>query len=147
MVKDEEIDIIAWRPRTDGAAGTYYLLGQVASGDNWMAKSIKGGPIDYFHRTWFELPPASQATASIFIPHAVPPVGDGNRRERLDLLVAKFGTIFDRLRVAPLAAAGIALAAEHQEELLIERIDEVPNVRAWVTAQAECLRLSAERAV
>lgn len=36
MVKDEEIDVIAWKPREDKTPGTYYLLGQVASGDKWV---------------------------------------------------------------------------------------------------------------
>lgn len=140
-VKDEEIDIIAWRPRQDRAAGTTYLLGQVASGHNWGGKSIKGG-IDYFHRTWFDHPPASAATASIFIPHAVPPGDGGTRRDRMDLLVARFGNILDRLRIPALAMDGLALVAGNAE-LLVERVDEIVNIGAWVTDQIRTLRAAA----
>jgi hypothetical protein len=138
-VKDEEIDIIAWRPRKDGAAGTTYLLGQVASGHNWQGKSLKGGGIAYFHRTWFDKPPASEATPSIFIPHAVPPGDGGSRRERMDLLVARFGTILDRLRIPLLAKQGLALAANNTD-LIIERVSDIRSIAAWVNKQIKALR-------
>jgi hypothetical protein len=38
--KDEQMDVIAWKPRRDGAAGTHYILGQVATGQNWKDKSV-----------------------------------------------------------------------------------------------------------
>lgn len=133
--KDEEIDVIAWRPQADHAPGTLYLLGQVASGDNWMSKSIVGQPINSFHRDWFEPPPPSPPLASIFIPHAVPPIdSQGTRRERLDVLTAKFGIIFDRLRLPRKAADGIALASTNNA-LLIERVRDIDSIRPWVIAQ------------
>lgn len=137
--KDEEIDVIAWRPRLDGAAGTAYMLGQVASGDNWEAKSIKGGPIDYFHRTWFDPAPPSTPIPSIFIPHAVPPFSEGTRRERMDLLVARFGTIFDRLRLPLLTSEGQEFAVENPE-LLIERVTDLQQIGPWVNSQISALR-------
>lgn len=137
--KDEEIDVIAWHPRLDGAAGTIYMLGQVASGDNWEAKSIKGGPINYFHRTWFNPAPPSVPIPSIFIPHAVPPFAEGTRRDRMDLLVERFGTIFDRLRLPLLTSEGQGLAAENAE-FLIERIADLQQIEPWVQAQIATLR-------
>jgi hypothetical protein len=143
MVKDEEIDVIAWKPTNDHAAGTYYLLGQVASGDNWECKSIKGGSIDYFHRTWFELPPTSQPTASIFIPHAVPPGDGGTRRDKLDLLTEKFGIILYRLRIPALAMRGLKLAEENRD--WVERIHDIEAIEAWVAEQVGALRIAASQ--
>jgi hypothetical protein len=138
--KDEEIDVIAWRPRADRAAGTEYLLGQVASGDNWESKPIVGGPIAAFHRNWFEPPPASVAKASIFIPHAVPPATDkGTRRERMDAVTVKFGIIIDRLRLPRLMQEGLDLADQSQQGLMIERVGDLPLVKIWVLEQIHSL--------
>lgn len=139
-VKDEAIDIIAWRPRPDNAAGTEYLLGQVASGDNWEYKSIKGGAIDYFHNTWFSSPPSSPAQASIFIPYAVHPQGEGSRRDRIALLTHMYGRVFDRLILPLILELGIRLADDVDQGLTIERRNDFPHVIAWVECQLESLR-------
>ena len=138
--KDEEIDVIAWKPTHDRSPGTTYLLGQVASGGNWMAKSVKGPPIDSFHRNWFEPPPPSEPSASMFIPHSVPPVSlHGTRRERLDVLVATYGIIFDRYRLPRLADDGIRLANSTNGKLLIERVDDLHDVATWVNTELHAL--------
>jgi hypothetical protein len=147
MVKDEEIDVIAWKPRKDKAAGTFYLLGQVASGSNWEAKSIKGDPIAYFHRTWFTRTPASEPLPSIFIPQAVLPTGDGGRKDRIDLQTAKFGFILDRLVLPSLASVGISLFDDKSNDLIIERRSDIPRVIAWVSAQVTALRNSVSNLV
>lgn len=144
MVKDGEIDIIAWSPRPDKVAGTFYLLGQVASGANWEAKSIKGGSIDHFHSTWFSRPPVSQPLASIFIPHAVPPSGEGTRRDRIEVLTAKFGIIVDRLCLPTFARDGISLADNPTNNFLIERRRDIPKIVKWVVAQRTALKQSGE---
>lgn len=140
MVKDEEIDIIAWRPRADGAAGTTYMLGQVASGKDWEGKSILGGSIRYFHETWFEVLPASEPLAAIFIPHAVPPKGEGTRRDRIALLTARFGMIFDRMILPKMTEAGYCLALDSNNNFHIERISESPKIQVWVQKQIDSLR-------
>jgi hypothetical protein len=142
--KDEEIDVIAWRPRADKAAGTFYLLGQVASGGNWEAKSILGGPIRNFHELWFEEIPPSEANASIFIPHAVLPNAQGNRRDRMAVQTRKFGTIFDRLRLPKALADGIELANK-RPELVVERLDSLPKVGDWVDTQIREMRVAASK--
>lgn len=136
--KDEEIDIIAWRPTADGAAGTEYLLGQVASGENWEAKSIKGAAIDSFHHNWFNQAPASVARASIFIPREIQSWGEGSRRDRMNVQTAKYGTIFDRLRLPSKATDGIKLADSIEDgnrNIVIERRTDVPAIIAWVDKQ------------
>lgn len=138
--KDEEIDVIAWRPRPDRSPGTLYLLGQVASGENWVGKPIKGPPIDNFHRNWFEPPPPSEAMASIFIPHAVHPAGiEGTRRERMDAITLRYGSIIDRLRLPRLTQDGVGLALEARPNLLIERLDEIKGIENWVHEQLHTL--------
>ena len=140
MVKDEEIDIIAWQPRPDGAAGTIYILGQVASGENWRGKSILGGPIRYFHETWFEIIPQSEPLAAIFIPHAVPPMGEGTRNDRIERLTAGFGMIFDRMILPRMTQDGLALALDTSNDFHIERADDSPKIQAWVDGQIDSLR-------
>lgn len=140
--KDEEIDVIAWRPRPDRSAGTHYLLGQVASGDNWMAKPIAGKPIENFHRNWFTQPPASEAKGYIFIPHAVPPADmGGTRRERMNALTVRYGTIIDRMRLPSLTDVGLVLSMHSTENRLhIERADEMDAIATWVNQQLAALQ-------
>lgn len=139
MVKDEEIDIIAWQPRSDNMPGTFYLLGQVASGDNWQDKSILAG-IKYFHRAWFKRPPASKATPSIFVPQFVQQVGSGNRKDRIDLLTAKFGHVIDRMILPCLTQTGIQLADTPQSPYFIERRNDIPQIVDWVIQQTDGLK-------
>ena len=140
-VKDEEIDVIAWRPMADRGAGTMYLLGQVASGDNWEGKSIKGGPIDSFHHNWFRPPPPSVAQSAIFIPHAVPPVQmSGTRRERLAAITVRFGTVFDRLRLPAATQKGLDLHNEQRQNVRIERVDDIAVIGHWVNEQIVSLQ-------
>lgn len=142
MVKDEEIDVIAWKPRPDKTPGTTYLLGQVASGANWTQKSIAGGSINYFHSTWFEIIPPSTPNPAIFIPHAVPPIGEGKRRDRVALLTAKFGMIFDRMIMPTLTQKGLELANKNIPGVTIERVDEYRKIPVWVNAQISGMRLA-----
>ncbi len=134
--KDEEIDVIAWRPRPDRSPMTFYLLGQVASGDNWEGKPIAGRPIDNFHRNWFSEPPTSTPLAYIFIPHAVPPATQkGSRKERMAAIGYRYGTIIDRFRLPLLTQEGLDLANATGNKLTIERVDDLPSIQAWVIDQ------------
>lgn len=138
--KDEEIDVIAWRPSADRAAGTEYLLGQVASGGNWMAKPIHGAPIDTFHRNWFEPPPASPAKGSIFIPRLVEPIDrKDTRRDRMDAITARYGLVIDRLRLPRLTQEGFVLGFGKRPEIMIERIDDLDKISQWVVEQIRSL--------
>ena len=57
----------------------------------------------------------------------------------MDLLVAKFSTILDRLRIPLLAKEGLALAASNTG-LVIERVGDIPTMTTWVKKQIEALR-------
>jgi hypothetical protein len=137
--KDEQIDVIAWEPKSDGAAGKHYLLGQVASGANWKDKTIKGGPIDSFHDLWFARKPASTPTPAMFVPICFGNLVDGTSKTAIDAHSYEFGHIFYRFRIPECAARGILLAQQHSD-LTIERVDAVPNIRAWVDAQVTEIR-------
>lgn len=143
--KDEEIDIVAWKPRQDNAAGTDYLLGQVASGDNWEAKSIKGSSIDSFHHNWFLQAPPSEPKSSIFIPHLIHAIerGTGTRRDMMNAKTAKFGIIFDRLRLPFLATLGIDIADGIEDvgmPVVIERRGDLHKIGLWVNHEIGRLR-------
>ncbi len=138
-VKDEGVDIIAWKPRHDKTAGTIYLLGQVATGGNWEGKSITED-IQFFHRAWFVTPPPSIPSPAMFIPHSVPPAGEGTRKDRIDLITAKFGTIFDRMYMPVMTEVGLNLALEKKPGIYIERADDLAKISAWVDAQLADLR-------
>jgi len=143
--KDEEIDVIAWRPMRDRAAAAQYMLGQVASGDNWEAKSVKGPPIVSFHRNWFSVVPASEANAAIFIPHLVTPNQTGTRRDVMEQHTTTFGTVIDRLRLPHFAGLGIQLADRPGQTLVIERRTDVEHIIEWVQSQLNSLRLAAQK--
>jgi hypothetical protein len=140
--KDEEIDVIAWKPTRDNAPGTAYMLGQVASGDNWEAKSVKGPPIESFHRNWFMPPPASEVTAAIFIPHLVTPNQTGTRRDVMQQHTTTYGRVIDRLRLPHFAHLGIGLADTPGQTMLIERRNDVAQIISWVQIQLQALKAS-----
>jgi len=129
--KDEEIDVIAWHPRADFSPGTYYILGQVASGNNWVDKSIKGSAIEAFHGTWLSPTPASTAIAAMFIPFVVKPVKNETISDRIGILTRRLGHIYHRLLIPALARKGLELGRTHKN-LVIERIDDVAEISNWI---------------
>jgi hypothetical protein len=134
--KDAQIDVIAWSPVADSAAGKRYLLGQVASGKNWIEKTIKGGPIDSFHHVWFSRCPASLPIASIFVPFCCGSIIDGSNAETINHRTYEFGHIFYRFRIPPLAKKGLELA-NAKATVIIERLDDMSKLRAWVEEQVQ----------
>lgn len=132
--KDEEIDIICWRPCADDAAGKPYILGQVASGFNWDGKSIKGGSIDSFHNVWFTRRPASQPVATMFIPFCIESTGDETLVERMEVLTHKFGSILYRYRLPKLAQVGVDLKAAN-DSIVVEGQAALPEIYEWVETQ------------
>lgn len=141
--KDDQIDVIAWRDRPDGAAGKIYLLGQVASGNNWPNKSILGGAIRRFHQTWFVNPGVvSQAMAALFMPYCVMPIEGSSVKDRITVLAMEFGNIHYRMTIPQLFQMGYTLGRDNAA-LTIERITDVPNIIDWVNNQITLLRQAA----
>jgi len=143
-VKDEGIDVIAWRPQPDGLAGMQYLLGQVASGNNWKGKSV-AVDADAFHKYWFERPPATRHENAMFIPFCLDPQGhDEGATSQEDLvdhmqrLTNKYGTLIYRYRMAPHAAEGLRI--HMRGGFTVERVDDLPKVINWVQTYSRTLR-------
>lgn len=143
QVKDEGIDIVAWRPTPDGLPGTHYLLGQVASGNDWRDKSVVAY-IELFHQYWFHRQPASQHQPAMFMPFCLEPKGVDDAVDAQEVavdnmqrLTSQFGVLFYRYRMANFAAIGLQSA---QSGNLVERVDELPRVTEWVTLYSQRLK-------
>jgi hypothetical protein len=134
--KDEGIDVIAWRSFADGRPGQVLLLGQVASGNDWLDKPVQTAVGRFLD--WFVTHPAKFYLPAIFIPfvqhhkfepvRAVayePAVRDYCRRTEIT-----FGLVVDRLRI-------VELIAESQETRLAESLKDVDGWNNVALEQAK----------
>lgn len=140
--KDEGIDIIAWGHRPDRAPGRQYMLGQVATGENWPGKSV----VEYirpFHENWFSDIPASLPTHAMFVPHCVER-GDATLQQRLHILTKRYGHFYYRYVIPSLAKTGHDLGVSKAAS--VDRIDDIENVRTWVGDTLSSMRAVAMRA-
>jgi hypothetical protein len=135
-VKDNGIDIIAWRPTEDGLPGTHYLLGQVASGKDWTGKSVVADSM-HFHDYWFTVRPSTQHQNAMFMPFCLePPPTDKSvshddvLRDHVQSLGYRYGIVFYRYRIAKFAAEGLRLHRENQHN--IEGTEDFPEISKWV---------------
>jgi hypothetical protein len=142
--KDNGVDIIAWRRQHDRLGGTHYLIGQVASGDNWRDKSVKGVS-DHLHSFWFSEPPGSQATDAIFIPFSLEPemaCDSTPYDEVLKGYVAglnyQFGDVFYRDRIARNFGEGLCI--KNSGETHLQRCDDLPKIARWVKSYSKRLQ-------
>jgi len=156
-IKDGGIDIIAWQKSIDGLAGTEYLIGQVASGDDWKDKSVRTDA-DVLHKYWFSQAPASDHKCAIFIPFCLEPERGAEEdvtpqdtlvplksektsaedfslpvrlEDYMQLLTTQFGIVFYRYRLAHYAARGLRLT--EGGHVGIERVGELKDIVDWVT--------------
>jgi hypothetical protein len=143
-VKDNGIDIIAWCRAVDELPMTHYLIGQVASGRDWVNKSVKPDR-EHFHKYWFVETPASQPDDAMFVPFGLEPQNekldadhDALLRDHMQNLGYRYGTFFYRDRIARHAAEGLRLIAGGESN--IERSEELPEVGEWVNKYTERLR-------
>jgi hypothetical protein len=135
-IQDGGIDIIAWKPAVDRLPGTHYMLGQVASGQNWRQKSVRNDS-KLFHEYWFERRPAAQHEDAIFIPFCLEPTGaspDATPQEvlvdHMQALTIQFGTVFYRYRIPRCAAEGLNVDASGRYR--IERVADLVKIEVWV---------------
>lgn len=138
--KDEGIDVIAWKPRNDRAAGTFYMLGQAASGGNWPSKSV----VEYFtpfHENWFSEIPASRPTAALFIPFCIPLTGGATLKQQLNILAKRYGAVYYRYVIPALASKG--LGTTQTERLTVERTQDYPEIAEWVNQRISELKQAA----
>jgi hypothetical protein len=143
-VKDNGIDVIAWRRSIDNLPNTHYLVGQVASGLDWVDKSVKADR-EHFHKYWFVEQPGSQAEDAMFMPFGLEPENEKEEADYEKLLVDymqgigyRYGNLFYRDRIARHLAQGLQLIVGG--ETLIERGADLAEVTRWVEEYTERLR-------
>lgn len=89
LVKEEGLDLVAWRGWADNRGSPLYLFGQCSCGSNWMDKGYDVQLKDLGR--WFRLP-IVDPVKSLFVPrYVVPPL----MRE----MSGRAGLIFDRVRI------------------------------------------------
>jgi hypothetical protein len=143
-VKDNGIDIIAWQRSIDNLPAMHYLIGQVASGNDWVDKSVKPDR-KHFHEYWFTHKPGSQAEDAMFMPFGLEPENWKGEKDYDDLLkdhmqsiAYRYGNLFYRDRVTKHLAHGLQLIAAGEKH--IQRSGEIAEVIKWVEEYTERLR-------
>ncbi|HEX4808548.1 MAG TPA: hypothetical protein VH325_06445 [Bryobacteraceae bacterium] len=143
-IKDNGIDIIAWRRSIDTLPCTLYMIGQVASGSDWEGKSVVPDR-EHFHKYWFEDLPGSQPQDAMFMPFGLEPEDpeDGTAyddvlKDYMQSVAYRYGTLFYRDRIAKHLADGLQLVADGEKE--IERVSDLGEVVTWVKIYTEKLQ-------
>ena len=143
-IKDNGIDIIAWRRAIDNLPCTLYLIAQVASGADWEDKSVIPDR-EHFHKYWFENVPGSQPHDAMFMPFGLEPEDpeDGTAyedvlKDYMQSVAYRYGTLFYRDRIARHLADGLRLIADGEAH--IERRPDVVKIVRWVERYTERLR-------
>jgi hypothetical protein len=105
-VKDNGIDVIAWRRSIDNLPSTHYLIGQVASGNDWIDKSVKADR-EHFHDYWFVEKPGSQPEDAMFMPFGLEPENAQQEadyekllNDHMQSIAYRYGNLFYRDRIA-----------------------------------------------
>lgn len=142
-VKDDGIDVIAWRALPDQRAPADYLMAQVASGRNWIDKTVKKA-IDRFHVTWFSERPSRNARPAMMIPFCIDAGMEDEEDEEQEALamhwkrlIAEFGELFYRYLLPVYAERGVQL---HRRGTHVDMVDWLPNIETFITEAIEQLR-------
>lgn len=141
-VKDDDIDVIAWKAMPHAKPPATYLLAQVASGQNWTTKSLKH-TIARFHATWFAPAPACEGKPAIMIPFCIEGGIDDDDLDQETLamqwrrFVAEFGELFYRYTLPLYADRGLKL---HAEGHFVDMVDWLSRLQAFVANVISKLR-------
>lgn len=122
---DDEVDVIAFRPRPDGLPGATIHFAQVATGKNWPTKSLIGHLQSVFLRQWFDVQPASQPEVHHLIPFILP--GD----DRVARLTQQLGHIQHRLLLPRYVEDGFRLVSDN-DEIIVEGVSKFDDVSTWL---------------
>ena len=138
QAKDEEIDIVGWRPFVDNRIGGLMILCQAASGNNWSAKSIISA-VPSFSKTFFNQGPYGYGVGAMAMPFmahheielATKDIDEDFEEacyNRLWKTHSGFGVILDRIRIVQ-STRDVFERDDHNEA--VAGIDKYPDVIAW----------------
>jgi hypothetical protein len=135
-IKDNGIDIIAWKRSIDDLPCTLYLIAQVASGEDWEDKSVITDRL-HFHKYWFIDEPGSQPHDAMFMPFGLEPEEPEDDtpyeqvlKDYMQSVGYRYGNLFYRDRIARHLADGLQFIADGEAH--IERGPDVVKVVRWV---------------
>jgi hypothetical protein len=125
--QDDQVDVFAARLHPDGLPGFLLAAAQVATGDNWDKKSIRGHLNHVFCQRWFGRQPATPMVCYHIIPFSRP---DNTFSDD----VRQFGNVLHRLRVPYRVQEATELAAQG---IAIEAFDRLPEAIEWLKAYGQ----------
>lgn len=91
-VKDDTLDLVAWKPFLDGRPSQLIIFGQCATGRNWQSKLGELNP-ETFCRQWIPKLVSPYPQKSFFTPYRV-------KDDKWEFFALKCGILFDRCRIA-----------------------------------------------
>ncbi len=105
-IKDDRVDIVAWKEFPDNHTGKLLLFGACAAGEHWEEKRLELRP-DEFCKNWMVNSPPSPLIKAFFVPHRV-------QQTDWDRYTREGGIIFDRCRISFWATGKKSLAFDDQ---------------------------------
>ncbi|WP_075995088.1 hypothetical protein [Klebsiella pneumoniae] len=141
--KDAGIDVIAWKncnPHDNFPGGKIIYFAQVASGNNWRSKAVKED-IARIQNHWLSQR-IYRITDAIVIPFDFESDDESVNHDQISLYADEFGAILHRLRIPTYFRQGLQLLTNNPE-LLIERGDDVNNIRQYVMLTTSTLQAEA----
>lgn len=118
MIKEQGLDVVAWKKSVDGRAGQFYLLGQCACGKSWSSDAkLQDLSIDLLHE-WIAEISSVKPLRAIFTPrHAMD--------DRLPFLSRHGGLVFDRVRITLLGEKSPARSVIAKRPQTLRRLGQM----------------------
>ncbi len=118
--KDDQIDVFAARSQKDGLPGFLIVAAQVATGQSYRKKSIKGH-VDAFRKRWYSHQPVTDFVAYMVVPFVID-------KETFIDTVRLAGNLLHRTRVTVRAAE----AAKLRPHRNIEGYESMIEAARWI---------------